>query len=135
MLKIHAIGNLTHDVELRTNPRSSNPMIQFQIACTRAYRDETGVHPADFICVKAHGKLAEQCADWLGKGSSIAVNGDLETFPDRDPEQRNFRIIIKAESIQFLSPRKSKSSDAAALAGDGLCDADALPGEDAAEVC
>jgi single-strand DNA-binding protein len=112
MLKIFAIGNITHDLELRTNPHTGKPMLQFQIASTRTYRDQTGTHPADFVSVKAHGALAEQCASWLGKGSQVAVTGDLETFPDQDPEQRNYRTIIKAKSIQFLSPRQAERIEA-----------------------
>ena len=83
MLKIFAIGNITHDLELRTNPHTGKPVLQFQIASTR-----------------------------LGKGSQVAVTGDLETFPDQDPEQRNYRTIIKAKSIQFLSPRQAERIEA-----------------------
>lgn len=48
---------------------------------------------ADFVAVKAHGTLAEQCVKCLYKGSKIAVEGDLETFPDPDSTQRNRRSL------------------------------------------
>ena len=107
MLKIIAIGNITHDLELRTNPRTGKPMTQFQLAANRAYRDQDGFRQTDFIVVKAHGALAEQCAAYLRKGSKVAVEGDFETFPDKDSTQHNLRFVIKARSIDFLSPKQA----------------------------
>ena len=127
MLKIIAIGNITHDLELRANPRTGKPMTQFQLAVPRDYRDQDGFRQTDFIHVKAHGKLAEQCVSWLHKGSKVAVLGDLETFPDKDPEQHNLRFVVKAKSIDFLSPKSAAESTDALPVEEG---AD-LPGEEA----
>ena len=120
MLKIIAIGNITHDLELRSNPRTGKPMTQFQLAVTRPYRDQDGFRQTDFISVKAHGSLAEQCTSWLHKGSKVAVVGDLETFPDKDPEQHNIRFVIKAKSIDFLSPKHISDQPDAFLSEDDL---------------
>ena len=113
MLKIIAIGNITHDPELRANPRTGKPMTQFQLAVSRPYRDQDGNRQADFVAVKAHGTLAEQCVKCLYKGSKIAVEGDLETFPDPDSTQRNRRFVIRARSIDFLSPHRVGEAAAA----------------------
>ena len=120
MLKIIAIGNITHDLELCVNPRTGKPMTQFQLAVPRDYRDQDGFRQTDFIHVKAHGKLAEQCISWLYKGSKVAVEGDLETFPDKDPDQRNIRFVIKAKSIDFLSPKHISDQPDALLSEDDL---------------
>ena len=124
MLKIIAIGNITHDLELCVNPRTGKPMTQFQLAVPRDYRDQDGFRQTDFIHVKAHGKLAEQCVSWLHKGSKVAVLGELETYPDKDPEQHNLRFVVKATSIHFLSP-KYAPDQAEALLGEND-----LPGEE-----
>ena len=117
MLKIIAIGNITHDLELCVNPRTGKPMTH----------DQDGFRQTDFIHVKAHGKLAEQCVSWLHKGSKVAVVGDLETYPDKDPEQHNVRFVVKAKSIDFLSPKSAAESTDALPVEEG---AD-LPGEEA----
>ena len=114
MLKIIAIGNITHDLELRANPRTGKPMTQFQLAVPRDYRDQDGFRQTDFIHVKAHGKLAEQCVSWLHKGSKV--------FPDKDPEQHNLRFVVKAKSIDFLSTKSAAEST------------DALPAEENADL-
>ena len=124
MLKIIAIGNITHDLELRANPRTGKPMTQFQLAVPRDYRDQDGFRQTDFIHVKAHGKLAEQCVSWLGKGSKVAVLGELETYPDKDPEQHNLRFVVKATSIHFLSPKDAPDQ------AEALLNEDELPGEE-----
>ena len=113
MLKIIAIGNITHDLELRTNPRTGKPMTQFQLAVNRPYRDQDGVRQTDFVAVKAHGPLAEQCAAYLRKGSKVAVEGDFETFSDKDAAQRNLRFLIKAKSVDFLFLKQAAEYDAA----------------------
>ena len=120
MLKIIAIGNITHDLELCVNPRTGKPMTQFQLAVPRDYRDQDGFRQTDFISVKAHGSLAEQCTSWLHKGSKVAVVGDLETFPDKDPEQHNLRFVVKAKSIDFLSPKHISDQPDALLSEDDL---------------
>ena len=126
MLQIIAIGNITHDLELRSNSRTGKPMTQFQLAVSRRYRDQDGFRQTDFISVKAHGSLAEQCTSWLHKGSKVAVLGDLETFPDKDPEQHNLRFVVKAKSIDFLST-KSAAENTDALPAEENAD---LPGEE-----
>ena len=70
--------------------------------------------------------LAEQCVSWLHKGSKVAVVGDLETYPDKDPEQHNVRFVVKAKSIDFLST-KSAAENTDALPAEENAD---LPGEE-----
>ena len=52
MLKIIAIGNITHDLELCVNPRTGKPMTQFQLAVPRDYRDQDGF-PGRTVCLLA----------------------------------------------------------------------------------
>ena len=52
--------------------------------------------------------------------------GDLETYPDKDPEQHNVRFVVKAKSIDFLST-KSAAESTGALPAEENAD---LPGEE-----
>ena len=68
MLKIIAIGNLTNDIELKTNSTTGKPYALLRIASDRRYRDKDGNRLTDFISVKVRGSLAERCAQYAWKG-------------------------------------------------------------------
>ena len=48
MLKITAIGNLTHDVELKMNETTGKPYAILRIASDRRYKDKDGNKLTDF---------------------------------------------------------------------------------------
>lgn len=49
MLKITAIGNLTHDVELKMNENTGKPYAILRIASDRRYKDKDGNKLTDFM--------------------------------------------------------------------------------------
>lgn len=55
MLKITAIGNLTHDVELKMNEATGKPYAILRIASDRRYKDKDGNKLTDFISIKVRG--------------------------------------------------------------------------------
>jgi len=78
--RIYLMGNLTKDVELRYTPQGS-PVARFCIAVNRSFKDSQGNwKKADtlFINIVAWGGLAERCAEVLGKGSNVFVEGRLD---------------------------------------------------------
>ena len=108
MLKITAIGNLTNDIELKKSETTGVPYVILRIASDRIYRDKDGNQITDFISIKAHGRLAERCAEFAWKGCRLAAVGDFETVPTKEEtEQPGF--FIRARDVEFLSPRKHKA--------------------------
>ena len=110
MLKINVIGNLTSDFELRTKPNEELPYAIMRIASDRRYRDKDGNKLTDFVSIKVRGQLAERCVASLGKGARIAAMGDFETIstPDENGVLRQTGFLIKANDVEFLSPKKSQ---------------------------
>ena len=106
MLKINAIGNLTHDVELRKNENSDQPYAILRIASDRRYRDKDGNKLTDFISAKVGGTLAERCAQYAYKGCKLGISGDFETITFAEEPTRQPGFLIKASDVEFLSPRK-----------------------------
>ena len=106
MLKITAIGNLTHDVELKMNEATGKPYAILRIASDRRYKDKDGNKRTDFISVKGRGPLAVRCAEFAWKGCKLAATGDCETISFADDPQRQPGFLIKASEVEFLSPRK-----------------------------
>ena len=64
MLKITAIGNLTNDVELKTNETTGQPYAILRIASDRHYRSVDGNRITDFISIKVRGALAK-CGEYI----------------------------------------------------------------------
>lgn len=115
MLKITAIGNLTNNVELKTNDSTGKPYAILRIASDRRYRDKDGNKLTDFVSIKVRDTLAERCAQFAYKGCKIAAYGDFETITFDDPS-RQPGFLIKANEVEFLSPRKTE--DAAPASGE-----------------
>lgn len=109
MLKITAIGNLTSDIELRSNPNSEVPYAILRIASDRRYKDRNGNKLTDFVSIKVRGTLAERCVEYLKKSDKIAAHGDFETVVVEQPDSSTQTgFLIKASEVQFLTPRKKE---------------------------
>ena len=127
MLKTFAIGNLTNDVELKTD-KDGKPYAILRIASDRRYRDREGNRLTDFISIKVRGPLAERCAAFAHKGCKIAAVGDFETITFADDPARQPGFLIKATEVEFLTPKKAEEIEAYANAPAGTSPADDNPG-------
>ena len=121
MLKITATGNLTNDVELRTQ-EDGRPYAIMRIASDRRYRAKDGTKLTDFISIKVRGHLAERCAAFAWKGCKLAAAGDFETVPADPGCQPGF--LIKASEVEFLSPKSAAEAAAAACANREVADSE-----------
>ena len=125
MLKMTAIGNVTNDVELRTNDLTGKPYAILRIASDRRYRTRDGRKLTDFISIKVRDALAERCAACVTRGSKIAASGDFETITFEDDPTRQPGFLMKASEVEFLSHRKPEE---AADGMDGEATQDGEPG-------
>ncbi len=108
MLKITAIGNLTNDVELKKNENTGMPSCILRIASDRKYKDRNGNKLTDFVSIKVRGHLAEICAEHAKKGCKLAASGDFETVVVERNGGTQTGFLIKANEVEFLSPRKKE---------------------------
>ncbi len=102
--KVMVIGNLTRDPESRTTAGGTN-VCTFGVATNRAFVDPQGVRhdEAEFHNVVAFGRLAEICAQYLGRGRKVYVEGRMKTreWTAQDGTKRN-RTEIVAENMIML---------------------------------
>ena len=105
MLKITAIGNVTNDIELKTNSEGI-PTAIIRIASDRKYRDPDGNRLTDFVSIKVRGTVAERCAEYAHKGCKVAVSGDFETIAFKEDPSRQPGFLVKGYDVEFLSPRR-----------------------------
>lgn len=97
------IGRLTKDPELRYIPSSGRPVATFSIAVDRTFVGKDGQKQADFFNIVVWGKQAENVANYLAKGSQVAVRGRIEnrSYETQNGEKRYITEII-ADNVQFL---------------------------------
>lgn len=106
--RIVLIGRLTKDVDLRFTA-SGKPTANFTLAVDRPYRNQQGEKEADFIPVVAWNKLAEHCANYIGKGRLVAVDGRLQIRSyDGNDGQRKYITEVVAETVKFLDRAKEE---------------------------
>ena len=112
MLKIIAIGNLTNEVTLKKNENTGLPYAILRIASDRRYKDKDGNHLTDYISIEVRGPLAEYCAAYAWKGCKLAAVGDFETIQFQEEPDRQPGFRIKANQVEFLSPRPAEEDAA-----------------------
>lgn len=100
--RVILIGRLTRDPELRYTANGT-AVSSFSIAVDRPFTNQQGQREADFIRIVTWQKLAETCANYLGKGRLIAVEGRLQvrSYDTPDGQKRQTAEVV-AESVRFL---------------------------------
>lgn len=108
------IGRLTADPELRYTPNGT-AVATFTIATDRFGKE--GEKETTFIPIVAWRKQAENCAEYLRKGSLAAVEGriNVRSYEDKEGKKRWVTEVV-AEAVKFLSgkgdsaPKESKAA-------------------------
>ncbi len=114
MNKVLLTGRLTRDPEMRALA-SGKHVTSFSVA-TNEYVGG-GREKAEYHSVIAWERLADICAQYLGKGAMVAVEGRLQTRQwDDDAGKRHWRTEVVASAVEMLSGRRKKDYAADALA-------------------
>ena len=113
--KAIVIGNLTRDPELRSLPGGTK-VCSFSLATNRVWKDKNGARQeaADYHNVVVFGRQAETVAQYMKKGSSILVEGRMQTrsWDDKNSGEKKYRTEIVADRTQF-GPRSGGSEGGA----------------------
>ncbi len=129
------IGNLTRDPELKSLP-SGIQVCSFSVATNRTWTDKNGAKQenTDFHNVVVFGKQAENVGKYLKKGSSVLVEGRMQTRSwDAADGQKKYRTEIIADRVQF-GPRREGGSPAGASNGSSYGDSGVKAGGKGAKV-
>ena len=97
------IGNLATEVEVR-EVAPDRRVASFVLAVDRASRDGG----ADFVTVSAWDRQGELCAEYLGKGRRVAIDGRLRSRSWEDEGGRRSAVEVVARRVEFLGggPRR-----------------------------
>ena len=107
--KVFVLGNLTRDPELRSLP-SGTHVTTFSIATNRVWKDQNGQkqESAEFHNIVVFGRQAETTAQYLKKGSSVLVEGRMQTRSWESEGVKKYRTEIVADRVQF-GPRSGNA--------------------------
>ena len=106
--KVMLIGRLGRDPELRYIQQTGTPVTTLRLATDESYTDKDGnrVERTEWHSVSVFQRLAENCANYLVKGSLVFVEGSLQTRKWQDQQgQDRYTTEVKAARVQFLDRR------------------------------
>jgi single-strand DNA-binding protein len=105
------MGNLTRDPELRYIP-SGSAVANLRLAINRTYKNQAGEQKEEvtYVGVVVWGKQAENCAEYLSKGSPVFIEGRLQSrqWETEDGQKRSVLEVV-ADRVQFLGRKRGES--------------------------
>lgn len=121
MNKVMLIGRLTRDPELNFAANSGTAVGKFSIAVTRQFKKEE----TDFINCIAFGKTGEIIAQYLTKGSPIAITGSIRTgsYDAKDGTKR-YTTDVVVESFDFIGGKENGGNQNSSNGGYGASKTD-----------
>ena len=106
--RVILIGRTTADPNLNYTPNTGKAVTTFKLAVNRQFKQ----NEADFIPIVVWDKAAENCANYLKKGSLCAVDGRIQTRSYDDAKgQKKYITEIVAENVRFLDSKQKQGED------------------------
>src|SRR3989344_2911309 len=109
--KVTILGNLTRDPEMKSLPTGLK-VVTFSLATNRTWKDQQGMkkESVEYHNVVAFGKPAEIINQYSRKGSSLYVEGRLQTRSwDDTSGVKKYRTEIVLDNFQFGPKAESKT--------------------------
>lgn len=105
MNKVHLIGNLTRDPELRYT-KHNTPVASYTIAINTRYGE---LQETNFINITSWGKSGEFVSKYFKKGQPIALTGRLKNKNYEDSQGiKHYSIEVTTEDIEFVGNKKQE---------------------------
>jgi single-strand DNA-binding protein len=108
------VGRLTRDPELKYTPQGV-AVCSLSVAVNKTIRKEGQEDKkiVSFIDVTAWQRLAELCGQFLKKGRSVMVIGELtqNRWQDKEGQSRS-KVEVRADRVQFLDAKEGTNDTA-----------------------
>ena len=105
MNKVHLIGNLVKDPELRyTNKKT--PVASYTIAINTRYGE---YQETDYINITTWGKSGEFVSKYFKKGQAIAITGKLKNKNYESNGVKHYGMEVITEEVEFVGSKKEES--------------------------
>jgi single-strand DNA-binding protein len=127
--RVFLIGNLTRDPELRYTP-SGMAVATLRLAVNHRFKDRSGELKQDacFVNIVVWDKQAETSNQYLKKGSSVLIEGRLQSRSWQDNEGKNRSIIeVRADRVVFLDSAQKRADIKDNLSADSGEETETVP--------
>ena len=108
--KVEIMGHLGRDPEMRYT-QGGQAVCNFSVATSERWKDKSGEYQeqTEWHRIVVWAKQAENCAEYLAKGSLVFVDGRLQTreWTDKEGGKRQSTEIV-AERVTFLDKKGSQ---------------------------
>ena len=108
-------GNLTRNADLKATA-AGNPVCSFGVAVNDRRKNQSGEWEdySNFVDCQLFGRRAEAVAQYLTKGTKVAVEGRLHysSWEDRNGGGRRSKLEVYVDELEFMSGRNSAQNGA-----------------------
>jgi single-strand DNA-binding protein len=103
--KVILIGYLGADPEVKRTPAGQG-YCHLSVATNMVFKDQAGQRQqkTEWHRITVWGEQAEHCAQYLKKGSSVYVEGRLETRSWEEAGKKRYATDVIAIRVEFLDP-------------------------------
>ncbi len=109
--KVLLLGRLSRDPELAYTA-SSAAVCKFGLAVNRKFKaGDEWKEEVCFVDIVCWAKQAENCAEYLHKGSPVFIEGRLNYQSWESDGQKRNKLEVVASSVQFLSKKDQADAD------------------------
>ena len=111
--KVILVGNLGKDPEVRFMP-NGEAVCNFSIATTDSWKDKAGAKQerTEWHNIVMYRKLAEIAGEYLKKGSTVYLEGSLQTRKWQDKEGHDrYTTEINSSVMQMLGGKSESKSE------------------------
>ena len=119
--KVLLIGNLGRDPEMKYTPQGQ-PVTTFSVAVSRRWQTPEGEwkDETEWFRIVAWRKLAEQCNEFLRKGSKVYLEGRLQTREWQGQDGQNRQMVeVVANEMVILDSRQNGGPGGEEFGGGG----------------
>lgn len=104
--RVILLGNLTRDIELKYTP-GGTAVTEVGLAVNDRRKTQNGdwVEETTFVEVTFWGRTAEVASEYLGKGSSVLIEGRLKLDTWETDGQKRSKLRVVAERMQMVGGR------------------------------
>jgi len=104
--RVILVGNITRDIELKYT-QSSLAVTELGLAVNDRRKNQAGewIEETTFVDVTLWGRTAEIAGEYLGKGSSVLIEGRLKLDTWEKEGQKRSKLRVVGERMQMLGNR------------------------------
>ena len=106
--QIVLVGRLTRDISVYKSEKGKK-VATISLAIPRSFKNMEGNYDTDFIDCIAFENIAENAAEYCGKGDIVGVKGRVQSRVLEKENEKVYLMEIIAEKVTFLTSKEKKN--------------------------